>query len=182
MTHSYVTYYSFIYVPLLIYVCHDPFICVPRLIHMCAMTLSCVCHVACVCLTRPRCMHDKTHAHMCDIPHSSLSINTFTCVTYLIHRDECATYLIHMCDIPHSSLSIKSHEFAFLNHMNLLSHTCPQNSSDLTYDSRTSCRTCMCPTNVMLHIRMTHERHVAHRYAHVAHRYAIRGGVCMCDI
>jgi len=110
--------------------------------------LSRVCDsVPVVCMTR--------HVHMCDIPHSSVSIKSHESAFSYVSPKKKNLYFffmtrhVHMCDIPHSSVSIKSHEFEFLNYMNLCSHTCPPNLFDFTY------RIYLCRLNVYTFTRQS---------------------------
>ena len=80
--------------------------------------------------------------HMCDMTHSYVWHDSFTCVTWLIHMCDmthscvwhdsftCVTWLIHMCDMTHSHvwhhLCDMTHSHVCHNIATSLIHTCVQ--------------------------------------------------------
>jgi len=97
------------------------------LIHMCDMTHSHVWHDSFTCVT--------WLIHMCEMTDSRVWHELFTCVTWLIHMCTCVTWLIHMCDMTHSRVWHVWHDS--FTCVTWLIHTCDMTHSCDTWRNRT---------------------------------------------
>jgi len=105
-----------------LHVWHDAFICVTCLLHMWlwhdTFKISVVRSPLCNAVTWMTC-----HSHMCDMPHSYVWHDSFTCVTWLIHMcDMTQSYVWHAslicdCDMTHSKYWLHAVLFAMQLHV-----------------------------------------------------------------